>query len=109
MPRMLRGIVEDVVRFEPDMELVGRGDSRDLTMAIASELPDVVIVALDGFRRTRRYKLLLDNPRLKVVVLSDDGQQAHLFDFRQMPLPDVSPQALVNVIRAAVDSERAET
>jgi len=45
MPRMLREIVEDPIRSQPDMKLIDSGDRHDLPMAIKRARADVVIVA----------------------------------------------------------------
>ena len=105
MPRMLREIVEDAVRFQPDMKLVDSGEEHNLLVAIKREHADVLIVAEGGVDDPVSHEqLLLENPRLKVLVVSRDGREAHLLEFRQIPVVEVSPQGLVDAIRAAVGS-----
>ena len=103
MPRLLREIVEAAVRFQPDMELVNAPDGNDLPMVIKGRQVDVVIA---GEREADNpglgEQLLLKNPHLKVVVVTEDGREARLFELRQVRVPDVSPQGLVDAIRAAV-------
>ena len=102
MPRMLREIVEHAVRFQPDMKLIDSGDRHDLPMAIKREHAGVVIVAERGVDDPVSHEqLLLDNPRLIVLVVSRDGREAHLLQFRRIPVAVVSPQGLVDAIRAA--------
>jgi hypothetical protein len=105
---MLRDIVEDVVSAQPDMELVGRGVS-DLATTIKAQQPDVVVVAeawaclnLPG------RELLVDDRWLRVLVVIGDGRQAQLFELRRIPIHEVSPQGLVNAIRAAVSVDGAD-
>jgi hypothetical protein len=105
MPRMLREIVEDAVRSQPDMKLIDSGDGNDFSTAIEREHADVLIVAEKAVDDPVSYEqLLLEKPRLKVLVVSRDGREAHLLEFRQMPVAEVSPQGLVDAIRAAVGS-----
>ena len=105
MPRMLREILEDAVRSQPDMELIDSGDGHDLPMAIKREHADVVIVAERGADDPVSHEqLLLENPRLKVLVVSRDGREAHLLEFWRVPVAEVSLQGLVCAIRAAVGS-----
>jgi hypothetical protein len=49
-------------------------------------------------------QFLLENPRLKVLVIKREGREAQLLEFRQIPVAEVSPQGLVDAIRAAVGS-----
>jgi DNA-binding NarL/FixJ family response regulator len=105
MPRMLREIVEDAVRSQPDMELVDSSDGHDLPMAIKREHADVLIVAEHrADEPVSHEQLLLENPRLKILVVSRDGREAHLLEFWRVPVAEVSLQGLVGAIRAAVGS-----
>ena len=105
MPRLLREIVEDAVRFQPDMKRIDSSEEHDLSSAIKREQADVLIVAEPGIDDAASHEqLLLENPRLKVLVVSRDGREAHLLEFRQIPVVEVSPQGLVDAIRAAVGS-----
>jgi predicted RNA methylase len=96
-------IVEDTVRVQPDMELVDLGDGNDLLTAIKGRQADVVVAAeRDGDPPGLRDQLLVENPHLKVFVVTEDGREARLLEFRQVPVPEVSPQGLIDAIRAAV-------
>ena len=105
MPQMLREIVEDPIRSQPDMKLIDSGDRHDLPMAIKSARADVVIVAERGvYDSVSHEQLLLENPRLMVLVVSRNGRKANLLQFQRIPVLEVSPQGLVDAIRAAVRS-----
>jgi hypothetical protein len=105
MPRMLREIVEDSIRSQPDMKLIDSGDRHDLPLAIKRARADVVIVAERGVDDSVSHEqILLENPRLMVLVVSRNGRKATLWQFRRIPVAEVSPQGLVDAIRAAVHS-----
>ena len=105
MPQMLREIVEDPIRSQPDMKLIHNGNRHDLPTAIKRARPDVVIVAEREVNDSLSLEqLLLENPRLMVLVVSRNGRKANLSQFRRIPVAEVSPQGLVNAIRAAVHS-----
>jgi hypothetical protein len=102
---MLREIVEDAVRVQPDMELIEGADRNDLPTATKAEQPDVAIITEGGAdSHISHEQLLLQNQRLKVLVVSRDGREAHLLEFRQIPVVEVSPHGLIDAIRAAVGS-----
>jgi hypothetical protein len=102
---MLREIVEDPIRSQPDMKLIDSGDRHDLPMAIKRARADVVIVAeREGDDSVSHDQILLENPRLMVLVVSRNGREADLLQFRRIPVAEVSPQGLVDAIRAAVHS-----
>jgi hypothetical protein len=105
MPRMLRQIVEDAVMSQSDMKLVDSGEGHDFAMAIKREHADVVIVSKRAVDDPMSYlQFLLENPGLKVLVIKREGREAQLLEFRQIPVAEVSPQGLVDAIRAAVGS-----
>lgn len=101
---MLRDIVEEAVRVQPDMELVDRGDERDVSTAIKTRQATVAVVAETADESPGHGALLIENPRLKVLVVTHDGREAHFLEFRRIPVADVSPRGLVDAIRAAVGS-----
>src|SRR5262245_10126440 len=103
MPRILREIIEGAVEREPDMQLVERCGEADLATAVKKRAPNVVIVAGSGGAvGPAHHRLLIDNPELKIFVVTDDGRSGHLLEFRRLPVAQMSPQGLVTAIRAAV-------
>jgi hypothetical protein len=99
MPRMLSDIIENVVTSQPDMELADGNVGLDLESAVTKCRADAVIVAetYEG----NPYAILLDHPRLKLLVVSRAGEEARLVEFRVVPIAEVSPNGLINAIRAA--------
>ena len=90
---MLGEIIENVVSAQPDMEVVGNLDGRtSLTEAAANLGVDVVIV-----------ELVTSHPQIKVLAVAGDGRGAFLYELRPQTssLGEVSPQGLVDAIRAA--------
>ena len=93
--RLLRDIVQRTIELQADMELVGgtAEDSAEADVAIVVETPE---------RRGKMPEPLVANPRIKVIVLTNGGRGAHVVELCEHPVADVSPQGLVNAIRAAV-------
>ncbi len=98
---MLREIVERAIELQPDMELISMAEG-DFDM-VRHRNADVAIVAEPPAAGGHVPEALLVNPRIKVIVLTDEGRSAHVVELCQHPVVDVSPQGLVNAIRAAVD------
>jgi hypothetical protein len=102
MPRILREIIEGAVERQPDMLLIESSNGLDLPAAVNACAANVVIIADANGADRSHQKLLLDNPELKIFVVTDDGRNGHLLEFRRLPVALMSPQGLVNAIRAAV-------
>jgi len=99
MPRMLRDIVENAVRLEPDMELVESTEDRNLSMNIKTGRVDVAIVANRNQGR-EHAQLLLENHQLTLLILTGDGREAHFLQLHETPVAEVSPPGLMAGIRA---------
>jgi DNA-binding NarL/FixJ family response regulator len=102
IPRILSAIIEGAVTREPDMTLIP-ASAGDLALLVRRSAADVAIVADERPESEAVHRqVLVDNPRVKILVVTDDGRAAHLLEFRRVPIAEVSPQALVQAIRAAV-------
>lgn len=104
MPRMLREIIEGAVVRQADMMLVA-GDSHPSAIARRADV-DVAIVTHEsrhGDATLRRA--LVDNPKLKMLVVSEHGRTAHVLEFHSRAVADLSPEALVRAIRTAITGE----
>jgi hypothetical protein len=103
VPRMLREIIERTVAGQSDMQLVDVQGAPDLSTAITRSAAQVVIVTDAGNRSCASpQRLLIDHPDLKVLVVTDDGRAAHMVEFRRTPIVRVSPQGLLEAIRAVM-------
>jgi DNA-binding NarL/FixJ family response regulator len=103
LPRMLRSIVGGAVAAQDDMRLVENGETGTLEEAVARSGADVLIVNEDTDRPEASFRpLLLAHPSLKVFVLTQDGRNATLLEFRRARLIDASPTTLIEAIRAAL-------
>ncbi len=106
MPRMLSDIVSSLVAKQQDMELVGepvRG--KQVVRAVRRLRPHVVVLASHGSELTALgHRLLEVSPRLKLVAVTENGRLAHRYELRpqQTPISEVSPQGLLEAVRAAV-------
>jgi len=92
MPRLLRDIVEEIVRSQADMEIVGRDWSGNVAEALEQRQADVLIV------RDIATDQVADE-RLAIVAYSERDLGA--FAFRPLSIAELSPQALIQAIREA--------
>lgn len=103
---MLRDIVERAVGTRPDMEIVERVGARDALAAAVDRTPvDVAVVYLTDTVELPSYDaMLFDHPRIRLLALTDDGRAAAVYALRPHldPVRVVSPNGLVDAIRAAV-------
>jgi DNA-binding NarL/FixJ family response regulator len=106
LSRLVGDMVERAVAQTDDMGVVGRADSLDELLELARETdPDVVIVGLYDAELPRAcLDLLLERPRVKVIGLEELEGRAQLYELRpeQVEIGEVSPEDVVDTIRAAV-------
>jgi DNA-binding NarL/FixJ family response regulator len=104
MPLMLREIVREVVSAEPGLAIVGELDDHGAArLTIEAQRATVVITALEEAPQIDFGDLLSEHPHLRVLSLSADGSESFLCELRphKQMLGELSPQALVAVIRGA--------
>lgn len=109
MPRLLEDIVEHMLNVQSDMHVVGTvvphgAAAAALVEALADTPADVVVLGLSEEAEASTYDaLLFANPRLRLLAVVGDGRGAFLYELQpsRVPLGVVSPEALVDVIRAA--------
>ncbi len=102
MPRMLREIVETVLGAAPDVAVAARNASEGGASGGACDDADVVIVAEPSPQADAYAAALYAHPTLRVVGISTDGRDATLYELRpqRIPLGALSPESLVQVVRA---------
>ena len=105
-PRLLRDILDESMRVEPDMDVVGWGGDAELAVAFDRGQVDFVILC-DEAEPLTAWKLLSSHPGLKVVTISPDGRCANFFEVHQRSLTEPSPRMLIETVRAAL-AESAE-
>lgn len=107
------GILREVVRTaldEGDTRVVAElSDAAMLAEATRSSRAHVVLWRIDQSDPSESHRvgrLLDEHPRLKVLVLEDDGRRGFLWEMRpqRSPLGELSPSLLVDAIRRAVTS-----
>ncbi len=103
--RMLSDIITDVVTSQADMEMVGMvADPGMLATTVAEADADVVVLGVPDAELPSEYTMLLGaRPQTRLLGVSGDGRRAFLYELRphRSALGEVSPQALVEAIRAA--------
>jgi len=102
VPRILREIVESAVTLHSDIELFRSSDA-DLSRAVAHYHADAAIVAGPAPTMKRLHRsVLVDNPELKMFVVTNDGREAYLLELHRTAVREVSPGGLIDAIRLAV-------
>jgi len=107
MPRMLRDIVQTILAAQPDVALATAHGGATLAETLgtldAADAPDVVILAEPLPNAEDYASVLYARPRLRLVGISSDGRNAHLYELRpqRIALGALSPDTLVDVVRAA--------
>jgi chemotaxis response regulator CheB len=108
MPTILLNIITDTIAPHPDLDIVGkRGRSGRLLDAAEQTHADVIIVTRQGSGSGEDYdEILHRHARLKVIEIFDDGRRGLLHELQshRIPLGEMSPPRLVDVIRDAASS-----
>ncbi len=111
LPGMLGQIVTEILREQPDMELVDEVPDAALSQAVDRSGAQFVLVGVDAGCEAARLRPMLDrHPRLKVLAVEDDGRRGFLYELRprRRPLGEMSPPRLVEALReAALDGGAA--
>jgi DNA-binding NarL/FixJ family response regulator len=106
MPPMLRSAVKPLVAGQPDMAVVGEIDKPfGVLLAVGQTHADVVILCLKNAELPGICShLLSEYPHIKILGISVDARHAVLYEHRaqMIPIGNVSPEALLDTIRAAV-------
>jgi DNA-binding NarL/FixJ family response regulator len=108
MPTLLLDTISHVVASAPDMTVVGKVQEHDFAAAVKRARADAILVGEDEAPRTDEYTaLLLKNPRLKVLAISDDGRTGTLHEMRphRIPLGAISAETLRDAIRGRAREE----
>ena len=110
MPKLLQGIVLDMLTRQPDFAvfIIEEGGDENLVEAIGTHLLDVLITVVPHAETaTPPIELLYARPCLKVLGLQSNGQSAVLFSLRPetSQIAEVSPNQLVATIRSQASSQ----
>jgi hypothetical protein len=92
MPRLLRDIVEEIVRSQPDMEITGQHEEGELI--VESHQADVVILGEHA------------DARLKIATVANNERGANLVESLRLSTNELSPHILVEAIRDAAGRTR---
>src|SRR2546422_828600 len=110
---MLSDIITDIVTSQADMEMVGTlADPAAIAATVAETNADVVVLGLPDEELPSEYAgLLSTRPQTRLLGVSGDGRRAFLYELRpyRTPLGEVSPQGLVQAIRAETPRDRKST
>jgi hypothetical protein len=100
--RLTGEMVERAVARTDDMAVVGRADSLAQLYDVEA---DVLIIGLhDDELPTAYFEFLLERPRVKLLAIEERAGRAWLYELRpeQVEIGEVSPDEVVDTIRAAV-------
>jgi len=106
-PQMLSAVIRSMVAHQPDMEVVGEVlDPIELLMAVRKILVDVIIITpIKAVGEPRICRQLLgEQPSIKVVTLSAEGEAAYLYqsDSPKIRFDQPSEQAILSAIRESM-------
>ena len=106
LPRVMRAIVEGAIAAQADLELADDCEGDDVDEAIARSGARVLIVEERADRSEAFYRtLLLKHPSLTVFILTQEGRNVTLIEFRRVRFVDASPATLVEAIRSELRDE----
>lgn len=101
MPAMLRSILGDLLRQQPDMVVVGKSvPSEDALRTARDERADLLITEDSAGGSGTCLDAILKGPRLGIVALSADGRRASAVNLVRQPILDGDEQqSLADAIR----------
>lgn len=96
---MLGELIGDMVREQPDLELIAAGD--DLAATVGETHAQFVLLHAAG--EDECAELLDRFPRLKVLSVEDDGRRGFLYELKphRRALGELSPGRLISALRVA--------
>jgi DNA-binding NarL/FixJ family response regulator len=105
MPHLMCDILEQGLRTQPELEVVGVLDSlSSLATEARRAQPDVLVLGVDGQQLPPECgPVFAQRPDLRVFAIELDAAEAALYELRprRVPLGSVSPAALAVAIRDA--------
>jgi DNA-binding NarL/FixJ family response regulator len=92
-PRMVRGLVREMIERQPDMEVVGEVlDPLDVISAAQETEADIVVIAINnGEAQELRRRLLVQCPNVAILALSLSGGTAFIEQLRPQRREMVDP------------------
>jgi hypothetical protein len=114
LPQILRDVITDIVAAQADMEVVGElPENADAAMIEDLGGTFVAVRAGPSGELSDIGDRLLERRAhgLRILGLSDEGRRGFLYELRPtaVAIGDVSPERLLNVIRAAIPFDAADT
>jgi len=102
MPPLLRDIVREAIRREPDLDIVAEHDEIDVRSAVELDDPDFIIVGEDAAAQQDVRMLVGARRGLRALEVQSDGRDSVLYELRphRISLGEVSSDTLVRAIRA---------
>jgi hypothetical protein len=102
MAPLLRDIVREAIRREPDLDIVAEHDEIDVRSAVELDDPDFIIVGEDASAQQDVRRLVGARRGLRALEVQADGRDSVLYELRphRISLGEVSSDTLVRAIRA---------
>jgi DNA-binding NarL/FixJ family response regulator len=98
---MLRDIVREIVKANPDMRIVGDVHGSEELAAIAERPIDCVLVGDAGDDLPKAYvRVLVEHPKIRLVTISAERRDACLYELRlqKTPLGELTAETLLKAI-----------
>ena len=113
---LMRIGLKSMLRYQPDMSVVGEAANEEAAVALAGELrPDVIIMdlmmpILDGAEATRH--ILEENPEIKIIILTSFGSsveavRAIKYGAKGAQVKEAPTDSLVGAIRIVMSGNTA--
>ena len=113
---LMRIGLKSMLRYQPDMSVVGEATNGEAAVRLADELsPDVIVMdlmmpVLDGAEATRR--ILANRPDARIVILTSFGSSADMvraLDYGAVgaQIKEAPTESLIAAIRTVMNGERA--
>ena len=103
LPRLLREVLEDTMRHEPGLALVGFVEpGEDAGASVGETYADVLIVGEAAIQTSNGWRSLLrTHPKLRLLSLSGDGRHLDVYELNPLRthIGEASPDVLVEWIR----------
>ncbi len=102
MSPMMQQIVRQAVRSDPDLEFAGVATSSELDSTVRRTRADAVIVELPDVDAVADYEsLLYDNPRLRLLAVTDGGRGTILCELRPhvVVLGELGAEGVLDALR----------
>ena len=107
LPRFLRDVIQENVAGEPDLDIVSEYEAGVDPAAVERDAADVVLAGHDAMTEAGIRSILAADREPRVLEFSSDGKGVYELRLHRAPLGEMTPAALVQLIRKPRSSDGA--